>query len=390
MQSEQKRTRASRRAVAWCSVALYVAGLYAITPFGPDIQTWILARLGPRGPLLLAIPFLVAAGFLLVYAIRRRRGHMLATLTSLGAVGVAYALCLRALERPIEQIHFLLYGALGAMVFWALSTLTTGWVLYPWTIMIVSLIGMGDELLQWWLPNRVADVRDVLLNALGGILGLALLGIVVRPRAGQAPLGSRQRRALAAGVTVLAVALGSFVTAVHEFGHAIRDPAIGTFRSLFSLEEFESLNRARLAADPDEAIRDPRLRRFDVEARRHIRFQERHMEDGRLAESASERAIVQRYYRAYLTVPGRLPDPELAPGTAQESPQTFESEAYRGKIFTGFGRRAVWIAVAVVFIGALCVMVGWPWALPSRSVVPLTPPAQGLPAVSSAAYHVRR
>jgi hypothetical protein len=368
--------RAMRRIIAWGSVLLLTAALYALAPFGPDIQTALLAFLGGAAYLLIPAPFALAAGLLLARQIRQRPSEVPRTLVAFALFGALYASCLSLLARPVEQVHFLLYGVLSGIVFWALSMDLAGWVLYPWTLLVVFLIGMGDELIQWWLPNRVADFHDVLFDALGGALGLAFVGLSMRPRAASGPLRARQARALAGGVIVLALTTGAFITSVHEFGYAIRDPQIGSFLSLFSAEELGPLNAARLDALREEGARDPRFRRFDVEARRHIRLQERYLKEGRPAESASEQAIVHHHYGAYLKVPGHLPEPDLAPDTVRKSPATFQSEAYQGKIFTGFGEREVWLAVAAVILGAVGVIAGSGRAAspPERSAAPSPAP----------------
>ncbi|MBW1751335.1 MAG: VanZ family protein, partial [Deltaproteobacteria bacterium] len=36
------------------------------------------------------------------------------------------------------------------------------------------LAGGVDELIQWWLPVRVFDVRDIIFNGVAGMLGVAL------------------------------------------------------------------------------------------------------------------------------------------------------------------------------------------------------------------------
>ena len=359
-----------RRLIPWGSALLFTGALYALATFGPNIQAALVARLGAGAYGLIPAPFLVAATLLLLHTVRRRPGQTLSTLAAFALFAGLYAGCLRLLERPVEQIHFLLYGGLGGVVFWALSRHIVGWVLYPWTLAVVYLVGMGDELIQWWLPNRVADFHDVLFDALGGALGLALVALGVRPRAARGPLRPRQAQYMTGGIIVVAIATGGFLTSVHEFGYAIRDPEIGTFLTLFTAEEFRALNGARLAATADLASRDPRLRRFDVEARRHLRLEERHLKEGQLAEAASERAIVHHYYAAYLKVPGRLPDPALPLDTLRRSPTAFQSEAYQGKIFTWFGQRAVWLAVAAFVFGGAGMMLVFARALPPPDLSP--------------------
>jgi glycopeptide antibiotics resistance protein len=43
------------------------------------------------------------------------------------------------------------------------------------------LIGLGDECIQWVLPQRFFELKDVQLNALSGGLGLLILRFVVQP-----------------------------------------------------------------------------------------------------------------------------------------------------------------------------------------------------------------
>ena len=79
---------------------------------------------------------------------------------------------------PEERLHFLTYGLLGWLICWSIEAMekksiwhTTGWVL---PCLLVWLAGATDELIQWWLPVRVFDVRDILFNGAAGILGIAL------------------------------------------------------------------------------------------------------------------------------------------------------------------------------------------------------------------------
>src|SRR5574341_2489747 len=105
--------RAIHRVITWGSVVLFTGGLYALAPFGPDIQTALLARLGPTAYLLIPVPFVLAAGLLLAQTIRQRPGQILRTLVAFAVFGVLYTSCLRLVELPIEQVHVLLYGFLS-------------------------------------------------------------------------------------------------------------------------------------------------------------------------------------------------------------------------------------------------------------------------------------
>ena len=74
------------------------------------------------------------------------------------------------LKIPAERIHFIEYGLLGIFVIRPYATGT--WKFLLPAFLLVCLIGAGDELIQWFLPNRVGEWKDVGLNVIGGFFGL--------------------------------------------------------------------------------------------------------------------------------------------------------------------------------------------------------------------------
>jgi hypothetical protein len=85
---------------------------------------------------------------------------------------------------PEERLHFLTYGLAGWLICWGLeeqphsptssqdsTTLIQEWLL---PCLLVWFAGSIDELIQWWLPNRVFDIRDIIFNGTAGITGVAL------------------------------------------------------------------------------------------------------------------------------------------------------------------------------------------------------------------------
>lgn len=62
-----------------------------------------------------------------------------------------------------ERLHFILFGGFGFLSMLLFS---------PVTALVVSLLGAGlDEALQWGLPDRVGDWRDVGFNVLACLGG---------------------------------------------------------------------------------------------------------------------------------------------------------------------------------------------------------------------------
>jgi len=69
-------------------------------------------------------------------------------------------------------MHFVEYAFLGLLISRAVKVINLQGIIY--TAFLVTLIGAVDEIIQWFLPNRVGDIRDVFMNSIGGLSGLWL------------------------------------------------------------------------------------------------------------------------------------------------------------------------------------------------------------------------
>lgn len=75
-------------------------------------------------------------------------------------------------KRRIRKIaHFSLYALIGAGAFLATGSIKK-------SILIVVLIGSMDEMHQYFIPGRGAQVKDVLLDTLGGTSGVIFTNIM--------------------------------------------------------------------------------------------------------------------------------------------------------------------------------------------------------------------
>lgn len=99
-----------------------------------------------------------------------------------GAV-VIYALISWQVKLAEEKLHFLEYAILSLLIYRALSLDVRGWRLYLFSFILVFILGWMDELIQYILPNRYYEFRDVAMNGIGGIIGLVFVFIVNMDRA---------------------------------------------------------------------------------------------------------------------------------------------------------------------------------------------------------------
>ena len=179
-----------RALAAGLAAAAYLALLYGTTPFAREILNALRSALGVTfSPLVSA--GVVAAGAALVFFYRRalwplgpRRALLLAV------IAAAYAATMALLPWPEERVHLVQYGLLAVLVTrWRRAggvVESQRWRLHGVAWVLVAVAGVGDEMIQWWLPDRVGDLRDVALNAWAALLAQGLL-VLVSPRAPLSP-----------------------------------------------------------------------------------------------------------------------------------------------------------------------------------------------------------
>ena len=173
---------------------------------------------------------------------------------------------LKLQKAPAEAIHFLEYALLGFFLFRALSHHVRDKTIYLTATLFALLIGTFDEILQWIIPQRMWDFRDVGLNALSG--GLFQLGIwnVVQPKIISDKFSARSLKIFSSIFVVCLVILGICVSntpnrvvsytkhipwlsflqkeqPMSEFGYKLKDPEIGVFYSRLSPQRLRKTDK---------------------------------------------------------------------------------------------------------------------------------------------------
>ena len=169
------------RCKAWGVVFLYIAFVYSTIPFMP--QVWKILQEYTQG----AISHLgiVAIGIgvlgLLVWLWRRVGGKTLKPYISLLLVCPIYAYLLMYYAAfPAERLHLVEYGFMGFVFLRALRIDFAAPNAYIMSFAFTVLVGIGDECIQWVLPQRFFELKDLQLNVISGALGLLVTGTVLR------------------------------------------------------------------------------------------------------------------------------------------------------------------------------------------------------------------
>lgn len=432
MAEERERTDGrTGRAPAWGAVAAGILLIFLAIPFARSVQGQLARRVRLDVYLGVAIVFGVLG---LAFALRRlartpgvRIGPRLGWLA--GAAAGTVWLLRGQLQSSVEAIHFVEYAALGVLLFRAWRRHGQDPLVYPLALASLGLVAWADEFLQWLMPGRFWDFRDIRLNVLAGGIGLLFVAGVASPGTVRMPIARSAVRRLCAAVGALLALLLLAVSAtparvdfaaarvpglaflrnnesrLAEYGRRHADPEIGIFQSQMDLAALRQNDRERgaeigaaFAADrPLPDLRDYR-RDFTISADpfryefyRHL-IQRDHYEAAagqyrstdparfrhHVAVAARENQILEKYFPQALAASGRVWDAARCALSAAgaDGAKPYFSEVQNHLIV--FAPEWVWQGVLL----ALLVGVGWGyarWGREPRADVPDWPPPAELP-----------
>lgn len=248
--------------LSWLWVALNTLAIYLIIPLARTIQAFVVERwdrslFGYSVIALTGVAFIVTFYFLCFrLKIRKISNYIWLTLTA----GTYIYITANLRQAPEEAIHFLEYGLLGFFLFRALQFNIKDRSIYIVAFLIGSLVGIFDEIIQWAVPLRYWDLRDVRLNALASGLIQIALWKGIEPSFIQKEFRAKSLRIVSIILATNLVLLGfclsntplrvksytnlfpflSFLQKeenMHSFRYKHKDPEIGVFYSRLSIEE---------------------------------------------------------------------------------------------------------------------------------------------------------
>ena len=129
----------------------------------------------------------------------------------------------------VEAFHFVEYGVVTWLFYrvWRRRPDVSAIVL---TVCAGLAVGIADEWVQWFVPGRVGEIHDVLLNAVAIVCGLLVSMAIDPPVALSWPRPRSARFALGLVIGCLFTAVAGFVDQVH-LGYEINDGNGPLFRS---------------------------------------------------------------------------------------------------------------------------------------------------------------
>jgi len=393
-----------KKFLAWVWVALCSLAIFLIVPVARTIQKFVSAHWG-RSLFGYAVLAAVGVAFLfllyfLVFKLKIRSPSNYIWLTAIACLYVYFTL--KLWRTPEQAIHFLEYGVLGYFLFHALSLSIRDKSIYFVAFLSGSLIGIFDEILQWMIPERYFDFRDIGLNALAVGLFQMALWKGIKPKIIAEKIGPKSIKALSLLVAVNLILLGACASntpgrvagyverfpllswllkeePMNEFTQKHEDPEIGVFYSRLSAnllkqtDEVQGDHYALVLLDWKEKdysqflrLHNPLIHPFLYEMRVHIFRRDKKEEEAEKARnekarrealfvSYKENLILEKYFTRALQKSSYAWSPEKKKNLEAHIDK---AKPYRSPVSAGFFRiteKTVWLTIILILI-ALAVL----------------------------------
>lgn len=318
--------------------------------------------------LIIGSAIVVAVGSALVMAIARIRDRRALRYGALGVslgVGLIYAR-LSSTGNPnvdvVERFHFVEYGLL-TWLFYGVWREREDVAPIAGPILAALLVGIGDESLQWFIPARIGELHDVMLDGAAAVCGLLFSLGADPPRLVRLALDRGRARAASAFVLATMLCGAAFFHVVH-IGFEIDDGAT-IFRSRFSADALAAARRDReerwRKEPPLEFHRWSREDQYLSEGLWHVQRRNETVSAGDLVAAWRENLIVERFFTPVLDT-HTYASPEGTRWPAEQRVDMFTrgggdarvyvSDANPYPIYT-WSIAAFWIAIAVAAVLAV-------------------------------------
>ena len=349
----------------WLAAAAAVSiALILGAPFIGQLRTILRDAAGSQFAMVMSLVVGMSAGMAIVAALvrmRERRALRYAALAAALAIAVGYSLAARtgnAEVDAVERFHFIEYGVITVLLFRAWRPSQDGAV-FAMPMLMGLAAGTLEEWLQWFIPARVGELRDVLLNGFAIGAGLLFSLGVDPPDAPTWRLSIRSRRRVAAAAAAVLVLIAMFVHSVH-LGYEITDAEAGVFRSRYDASELAAVAAARAqlwrVQPPLTWSRLSREDQYFSEGVAHVRRRNEAWDEGNVMAARHENLILEKYYAPVIDTPSyvsaqgfRWPAAQRADADRQRGPgfMIYVSDGNDYPIFI-LPKWALWTAVALV------------------------------------------
>jgi hypothetical protein len=284
-------------------------------PFIRDIRDWIRSNFPGQFVTFVAAGIAFAIGAAMaaaLYRIRDRRVARYGAIVAALVLGTSYAIWNaqgNAEVDTVERFHFVEYGLITFLFYRAWRPIGDISILML-PLLAGLVVGTFEEWLQWFIPGRIGDMRDVFLNCAAIVCGLLFSLGVDPPERLSLRLAPGSRRRIALAGTIATVVFASFVHTVH-LGVEVREGGVLTFRSRYDADTLRRIAEQRASAwKANPPLTRPASRsredQYQSEGHQHVQERNRQWAAGNITAAWYENQILETFYAPVLDTPSYL------------------------------------------------------------------------------------
>jgi hypothetical protein len=254
---------------SWIYVAFGVLVIYSTIPVARALRELVRENIGLKYFLYITVALVLLAGFLAFRNLNKRDLPLNAKLCLAGIFTAFLFYIYKLRDIPEEALHIAEYGILGLLVFRALTHRIHDFSIFIVAVLVVGIVGIVDEYIQWLTPSRYFDLRDIRTNFVAGALAQLAIATGLRPSiiSGMPSALSWSRVCYFSVVALALMTIGFMNTPERiawyatkvpvlsylmnsksmmvEYGYIYDDPDLGVFRSRFTAEQLRQFDRDR-------------------------------------------------------------------------------------------------------------------------------------------------
>lgn len=306
---------------------------------------------------------------------------------------------------PVEVTHFLEYGLLSVFIYRALNHHIKNKTIYFSAALIILLIGTFDEIIQWIVPGRFWNFKDVGINVVSGALIQLAIWQVIAPKSISERIKLKSLRIFSSLFIACIIIMGmcasnsphrvynyskhiSFLDFLQkeepmgEFGYRFSDPEIGVFYSRMHRNNLQKMDMQRsddyaqiLNKSVDTSYGQflkeytPFSNPFLHELRVHIFRRNKYLKEARATTNKNnkkssyfiaykENLIIKKYFRKTIkkTVYAWDENTTKEAEALIEKNKVYESPV-SADLFTSFSEKTMWIVISSIIIFLLTINV---------------------------------
>ena len=390
--------------LSWIWVGLCSIAIFLTIPVARSIQRFVSNNWGRKFFGYFVLSFICMAFIILLYfLIYKLKIRFISNYIWLLLIAVLYTyFTLKLWKIPEEAIHFLEYGLLSFFLFKALSHNIRDRSIYITAALFALLIGTFDEIIQWMIPRRVWNFRDVGLNLLSGGLFQLAVWKVLRPKIISEKFNTKSLKIFTSVFASCLIILGLCVSntpdrvyrytkkipwlsflqkeeAMSEFGYKHKDPEIGMFYSRLSIkslqktdnhmgEQYAQILNESIDKDYEQFIREysPTTEPFMHELRVHIFRRDTYLTRGKSTSKLNdkkefyfiaykENLILEKYFRNSVEKSIYRWNNDVLHELEKfiDKSKHYESPV-SANLFTSFSEKTVWVVIlSAIFLLAV-------------------------------------